>query len=1381
MRSRCGGLWAARGALVAALCAGWSSAGHATSLAVSPDRPWTSLAHPPSFEHVSVEQGLSQSSVHTIAQDKLGFLWMGTDAGLNRYDGFHFQVFHPDGSGRSLRGDWIERIVPDRHGYLWIAARNAGLTLVDPDSLAMLPIPISTQPGGFPARTINAIVQDPDGTVWIGTESDGLFRVRKDWVPPAQPRFERVAFADDGKSAPRRITALFVDHGGTLWVAAPERGLGRLVSDRDAATLKLDYHAFDPSHPLSSCPGVVNAIAEDPFGRLWLGGDDGLVILDPASSRFTRWTSGQFKSGIGRVLDILRDSKDTVWIAGDGLGLFKAPPREHADDPIQLEHFEHDSKDAGSLSRNGLQCVFEDASGMLWVSAYQGGLNKVVLNSASPRARERPSVLQHRSNAADPGSLSGDTVAAIGEDRFGDLWVGTDGFGLNRLVAPTSPGQPARFEHFRADPARTPGSLQTDVILTTHLDAQQRLWLGSYMGGLIRVDQASATARPTFTHFRHDPLDPASLHSDFVRDVVDDGAGGFWVAFDAGGGLDHFDPRTRKAKHYDVGEGPRALKNGNLMRLARDRFGTLWIATQLGLHRFNPATEEFRVYEPGEPESLSDIFINTIYLAPTGVLWVGTKDGNLNRTDVAPWDGPPPRFSAYGKAAGLSGGAIMSILPDGKGDLWLATHRALFHFDAVRSKAAPLTFQRELRKAEFIWNAAHVSPHGEMFFGSNDGLTVFHPDDVVPNAIPPVLAFTDFRVRNQPLPLQARMKATVKAGPVTLGISEIVLRPEDAMFSLEFAALHFAAPDQNQYAYRLDGLDRGWNEIGNRHSVTYSALPPGDYLLAVRASNCDGISSRDDLKLRIRMLPPWHATWWFRASVAATVLLLFYVLVRVRLRVLRHRNATLEQKVKERTRELGQRNQALRIVLDNVEQGLFRVDLEGRMLEEQSTIVDRWFGPRHGRPELVAYVGADARFADVFTLGMEAVREGVMPLALCLDQLPKRLVAAGRHFDCRYLPIDEGGTLRALLCVLDDVTDGLKRAEGEAEHRDLAAAFMAFSRDRAGFLVFFGETERILRELGRADLEPSTRKRLLHTLKGNAGIPGLRRIVEICHVAETELEIDAAVSVETMARLQDHWAKVTQALRAVTGGDAGAVIELSDGDLDDLALRVQRGASAREVLFELARLRWEPIERPLARLAEHGRALARRLKGAEIDVRVRADALRLDPEPWNPLWSALIHLIRNAVDHGLESAEERARAGKPARAALRLEARSAGGTTLRLEIEDDGRGIDWEVVRRLCLKRGLPSETRADLLAALLRPDFSSREQVTETSGRGVGLAAVAASVAERGGTISVESEPGRGTRWIIDLPLDRAPATAPAPPTARFTSSHSTPESVGP
>jgi diguanylate cyclase (GGDEF)-like protein len=367
--------------------------------------------------------------------------------------------------------------------------------------------------------------------------------------------------------------------------------------------------------------------------------------------------------------------------------------------------------------------------------------------------------------------------------------------------------------------------------------------------------------------------------------------------------MDHFDPRTGRAKHYAVGEVPRTLQNGHVMRMTQDRFGTLWIATQLGLHRFNPATEEFRVYLPGAPHAPSDVFINTLYLAPSGDLWIGTKSGGLNRTQVPAWDGPEPQFSFYGKHEGLPEETVMSILPDSKGDLWLATRRALCRFDTRTRKAHAFTFQRELRRAEFIWNAAYLGAQGEMFFGSNDGLTVFHPDDIVPNPIPPVLAFTEFRVRNQPRPLRARISAH---------IPQVVLAPGESIFSLEFAALHFAAPDQNRYAYRLEGADHGWNEIGNRHSVAYSALAPGDYVLAVRATNCDGIASRDDLKLRIRVLPPWHGTWWFRMLLTAGIGLSLIALVRVRMRVLRRRNRQLSQLVADRTRELAMANEALR-------------------------------------------------------------------------------------------------------------------------------------------------------------------------------------------------------------------------------------------------------------------------------------------------------------------------------------------------------------------------------------------------------------------------------------------------------------------------------------
>ena len=346
----------------------------------------------------------------------------------------------------------------------------------------------------------------------------------------------------------------------------------------------------------------------------------------------------------------------------------------------------------------------------------------------------------------------------------------------------------------------------------------------------------------------------------------------------------------------------------------------------------------------------------------------------------------------------------MSILPDSKGDLWLATHRALCHFDTRQLKASTFTFQRELRRAEFIWNAAYRG------LARRDVLRQQRRADGV----------SPRRRRAQCDSARSRLHGLPRAQPTTAAPGAHERQPggqghpgdraaaRRAMFSLEFAALHFAAPDQNQYAYRLDGLDQGWNEIGNRHSVTYSALPPGDYLLAVRASNCDGIPSREDLKLRIRMLPPWHATWWFRACFAAGVLLLFYVLVRVRIACLApsQRHPRTEGRGAHPRAWPAQPGAAHRPRQRRIRASSGWTSRGGcsRSVHDRGPLVRAL----QGRPDLVAYVGADARFADVFTVGMEAVREGVMPLALCLDQLPKRLVAAGRHFDCRYLPIEEG-------------------------------------------------------------------------------------------------------------------------------------------------------------------------------------------------------------------------------------------------------------------------------------------------------------------------------------------------------------------------------------
>jgi signal transduction histidine kinase len=466
---------------------------------------------------------------------------------------------------------------------------------------------------------------------------------------------------------------------------------------------------------------------------------------------------------------------------------------------------------------------------------------------------------------------------------------------------------------------------------------------------------------------------------------------------------------------------------------------------------------------------------------------------------------------------------------------------------------------------------------------------------------------------------------------------------------------------------------------------------------------------------------------------------------------LRAANESLEQRVQERTRELALRNEELRLVLDNVDQALLTVDLDGRIAPGRSSAVDRWFGPCAGAPRFDEYVKADLRFSQLFELGLEALRDDILPREVSLEQLPRRLIVGERHFDCRYLPIDQGEQLVALLLVVDDVTERLARAREDAAQRELLAAFTALMRDRNGFLAFFNDTEQLLQRLTAPDAEIATQKRLLHTLKGNTATIGLQVIAELCHRAEEELANERAVKRETFEQLRLRWSVVAQTLRAVMP-EQQRTLEISQPELLHLSELAAGGASAAQLIDELYRLGSEPVVRPLRRLAQHAEALAARMRKGELAVEVESDDVRLDPERWAPLWSALIHLVRNAVDHGLESPEERQQRGKPERGRLSFVARRAG-QGYRLEIVDDGRGIAWEHVQRLCEAQARPVHSRRDLVQALLAPGFSTRAEVTEMSGRGWGLAAVDSVVRDLGGTLDVASEPGGGTRWILTFP----------------------------
>ena len=475
--------------------------------------------------------------------------------------------------------------------------------------------------------------------------------------------------------------------------------------------------------------------------------------------------------------------------------------------------------------------------------------------------------------------------------------------------------------------------------------------------------------------------------------------------------------------------------------------------------------------------------------------------------------------------------------------------------------------------------------------------------------------------------------------------------------------------------------------------------------------------------------------------------------------------ARLEALVQQRTAELASRNDDLRRVLDTVDQGFLTIDRDARMSKERSAILASWLGAAPDSalfPEYLAQVAPALRLE--FELAWGQVLDGLLPLELTIEQLPRRLSVDARELEIAYKTIcDSSGRLERVLVVLSDVTAVLERARVEAQERDLLNLFSRVLEDRAAGAEFVWEADQIVARLVQGDEDRASTLRLLHTLKGNAALFGLDSLAAFCHALENQLaEQGSELPLDALERLRSSWQRTTaKVTEFIAPAEREASIAVSEAEHREYLEAVRRGAPHAELLTRAQDWCLEPTELRLRRLCRQAESLAARLGKAPLEVRVESNGVRMDAEGWLDVWSSLPHLIRNAVDHGVETATERAAAGKgePAQIALRTRLTAQ---EFSIEVEDTGRGVDWSAVERAAQRRGLVCRTREELAAALFADGVSTREAASLYSGRGVGTAVVAAAVRSSGGTIDVESVMGQGTRFRMSWPAARAKATAP-------------------
>ena len=821
------------------------------------------------FERMTLREGLSQSIVEGIIQDRQGFLWMATEDGLNMYDGYTFRVLRNDPMDiHSLSHNEIRTLIEDTAGTLWVGTFAGGLNRYLPSRQMFVRYRHSPDDStSISNDIITAICQDRDGTIWVGT-SRGLNRVVLTPGTDTTARFIRYHQdpSDPSGLGNDTIRSLLQDHDGTLWVGT-NGGLYCLAADalNDPGPRFRSYR-HDPSDRTSLSNSVVRSLYEDRSGTLWVGTDEGLnrAIRRDGSSRnlsfrhYVHDPENPRSLSSNEVYVMFEDSSGSFWVGtnGGGLNLFDRTGET-------FQRYIHDPRDPSSLSYNEIRSLFQDRSGLLWVGTYGGGVNKV-------DTRRKPFV-HYRADPETSNSLNQEIVWSIFEDSEGILWLGTHGGGLNRFDRKRN-----QFTFYRSTPAN-PRTLSSDIVRNVLGDGTGAIWVGTNGGGVCRLDPRTGL----FTRFLHDNADSGSISHNEIRALYLDREGLLWIGT-YGGGLDRIDPsRWREGRFSHFRHSPRdstSISSDFVRALYEDRSGFLWVGTHGGgLNRFDHGTGIFTRFsaEPLQPGGLSNNFVFCVYQDSSGVIWIATWGGGLNRYDPA-----SGLFSWYGEKDGLPGDAIYGILEDSRRNLWLSSNNGICKFNPRETTFRNYAVRDGLQEREFNAGAYFKSRSGEMFFGGINGFNAFVPEKIRDNPYIPPIALTAFRKLNEP----------VDFGQPLAYIREISLSHRDYFFSFEFAALDYTSPEENLYAYMMEGLDEGWirTTSSNRHA-TYTTLPAGSYTFRVIGSNSDGVWNRTGTRVTVIIQPPFWRTWGFLLFTVAALCLLALTVYRRRLRAVRMR------------------------------------------------------------------------------------------------------------------------------------------------------------------------------------------------------------------------------------------------------------------------------------------------------------------------------------------------------------------------------------------------------------------------------------------------------------------------------------------------------------
>ncbi len=812
------------------------------------------------FDHITVDEGLPNGSVLDIYQDASGFIWIGTEGGISRYDSYTFRTHQNiTNDTNSIDNNAVSTLCGTSGGD-FLAGTFTGINYYHADKEIFSRIPVYFL-DELKYPKVYKILRISDN-LYLAATAEGLFS-----ADSALQRFTEYRPAGLSESIrTTHTTSLFQDKDGILWIGTHNRGLYS-YNPETKRTIEITHYINSQN---TFRDNKIIHITGDGQNAVWYGTNMGLYRFDKKDSKITRYTKDdvnpRHRITDNTVLHVAEKNDGKIWILSkNGLSIFDYATGS-------LSHWFHDPYEGKSLNSNNLNVAFEDRQGNFWIGTVQSGLNIL---------RNYPHKFNSIKSHFYKGKLANnDFVNAILEDSDGKIWLGTHDYGINILDEKSG-------RYYSLNSANTP-AIKSNHIQCLMEDSRGIIWIGTYEGGITEFNPR----KNSFSTFTHDELDSSSLCNDIVNYFFEDSKKRIWIA--THGGIAQFLPDKRKFRNITSGNASISFTN----KITEDSQGNLWISSFEGLVKYHPDKNISKLFRyKGDRDSLSDNYVYTVYCDRKDRIWIGTLSG-LNL-----YDSQAGSFQLFNKSNGLQSNSVLTIVDDEDGNLWLGTTLGLSRFDPERKVFTNFNQRDGLVHNIFLYNSCFKSKTNTLYFGTSNGAVFFDPKEV--NSIPASarnIYITSFNILNVPV---IHGENSVIQQPIN-EVGRIVLKYTQSYISFDLTTFNFINPYSDHYSYFLEGYDFGWIDMNNEHRITYTRIPPGKYTLNIKAANnFSNLESIKKIELIIRP-PVWRSGVAYLIYLTLLILTCYLLYSYFRSKTIYKHNLLLERLESEKRNEINQ-------------------------------------------------------------------------------------------------------------------------------------------------------------------------------------------------------------------------------------------------------------------------------------------------------------------------------------------------------------------------------------------------------------------------------------------------------------------------------------------